>query len=614
MKINQLLFNAHEEIQTLSLQQQKDADLKATKDVGTRSGIIALVYPLLLFTYTFISNEIRNSLYFWLPAVAILAIVSFIRFYYGGKINKVSEQQIYKYRLRYFIWTFISVFLLGLSFSMVLIYTHISLDAIYAILMSLGITAGALATVNTYRTPWFLFLFLLWSPIIVTLLYMSSFSNQSVFLLTSLIFIFVLFIFKLGNRLSQEYWRGHRLLIELNSSSTILEKTILELEQAKLSSESANQSKSEFLANMSHEIRTPMNAIIGLSKLALRENLGEKEKGLIEKVNSSGHLLLTIINDILDFSKIEANKLDIFNEPFSLQEIFNHTQSIIDVLIKDKQVSFIIEQPEDLPMQLIGDAVRLQQILTNLCNNAAKFTDQGFVKLVVSVKEVHANSMILLFEIIDSGIGMTQEQLDKIFESFSQADITTTKKFGGTGLGLTISKRLVELMGGELSVESELNQGSKFFFSMPLGLAENIEPVIEEMPENIAESKSLKGLRVLLVEDNEFNQVYAEEILEEAGIKVSIAENGQEAIDQIHQNSFDIILMDCRMPVMDGYTATREIRKESQFKQIPIIALTANLYESDIQKALDSGMNDHLGKPFEEDDLFMKIDQWVNRN
>jgi len=374
----------------------------------------------------------------------------------------------------------------------------------------------------------------------------------------------------------------------------------------------ANQAKSEFLANMSHEIRTPMNAIIGFSQLALKEKLTKKAYDLVSKVNDSGKILLSIINDILDLSKIEANKLEIINQAFSLDDIYNNLQNIIEIQLKDKNVVFIIEKPDNIETSLIGDLIRIEQVLIYLCNNAAKFTSNGSVKLILKVEHQDSQKVTIKFMVEDTGIGMTIEQQHRIFEAFSQANSTTTKEYGGTGLGLTISRKLVQMMGGKLSVKSELNKGSQFYFTLTFDIENTVVNGQDISANNLNFEELFQGKNVLLVEDNLFNQVYAEEILEDVGIEVTIAENGQIAIDKLNHSHFDLVLMDCRMPVMDGYEATEQIRKVPKFKNLPIIALTANVYESDIKKTKDAGMNDHLGKPFNEDELFITMAKWVN--
>lgn len=504
----------------------------------------------------------------------------------------------------------------------------------------------------------------------------------------------------------------------------------------------ATEAKSQFLANVSHEIRTPMNAIIGMSHLALKTKLDDKQRDYITKVNAAALSLLGIINDILDFSKIEAGKLSMESVPFYLDDVLNNVATLVALKAEEKGLEIMFHIDKDVPLQLIGDPLRLGQIMINLTNNAVKFTPKGNVVISISQVKAEEPRIVLHFKVKDTGIGMTEEQLGKLFSAFSQADASTTRKFGGTGLGLTISKRLVEMMGGRIWVESVAGEGSTFqfiaeftrqnqerrrfhlpsdslvglrvlvaddnaiareilqkslesfsfqvtcvasgeeaifameqaltqgklfsivyldwmmegmdgiqtareirrrfssdkipkivmvtayaredvmlvaqgvginvFLAKPVNLSVLFESALMIMgygsqrrqtsgepgtPGQDDKSSSLHGLKILLVEDNEINQQIAKELLEEEGVKVEIANNGKEAVDCVHADPFDIVLMDVQMPVMDGYTAAKLIRSDSQFVDLPIIAMTANAMAGDRDKCLAAGMNDHIGKP-----------------
>jgi len=526
-----------------------------------------------------------------------------------------------------------------------------------------------------------------------------------------------------------------------------------DLEEARKEAASAAQAKADFLANMSHEIRTPMNAIIGFSNLAMKTELDRKQRDYLSKIQQSGKHLLGIINDILDFSKIEAGKLSVEQTEFELEKVLENVSNLISEKTSAKGLELVFSVEKGTSNYLVGDPLRLGQILVNYANNAVKFTEQGEIVVSVRIVEETDHDCLVRFAVRDTGIGLTQEQIGKLFQSFQQADTSTSRKYGGTGLGLAISKKLANLMGGDVGVESELGLGSTFWFTARLGKgiararkfmpdpdlrgrrilvvddnemsrvvlgemltgmtfevndvssgkaaleairkgAEAGKPyeivlldwrmpemdgietarAIRELPlssfphmvmvtaygreevlkeaalagledvlvkpvsastifdtliqvlgghheerkddgrqtsiatENLA---AIKGSSILLVEDNEFNQQIACELLADAGFKVDVAENGQKCIEMLDKQAYDIVLMDMQMPVMDGVTATREIRKNESFKDLPIIAMTANVMEADIDKCREAGMWDHVGKPIDPDELFNKLLKWV---
>jgi len=394
---------------------------------------------------------------------------------------------------------------------------------------------------------------------------------------------------------------------------------VTELEASKRAAEAANRAKSDFLANMSHEIRTPMNAILGFTDWLRRGQAENKEQEMeyLSTIHTSGTHLLELINDVLDLSKIEAGKMVITHDLRSPFKVIEDVRRILDVRAKDKGIKLNVEFQTDLPRMIHSDDVRLRQVLTNLVGNAIKFTGKGGVKIVARMSEEQGpegSRSMMDFEIQDSGIGMNEEQMAKIFTPFVQADTSVTRKFGGTGLGLTISKRIVESLGGVIGVDSELNRGSVFSFSIDCGDVSDQELISQQ--QYLVEAKDslkkingrsvkLPGGRVLVVDDGKPNRKLIRLILEKAGCKVDEAVNGKVAVEMALAADYHVVLMDMQMPVMDGYEATRQLRKENY--EVPIIALTANAMAGDKELCTNAGCTDFVAKPVDIDKLMESL-------
>ncbi|WP_428983626.1 PAS domain-containing protein [Psychrosphaera aquimarina] len=395
-------------------------------------------------------------------------------------------------------------------------------------------------------------------------------------------------------------------VIGVNYDITEKVNTLATLIQAKKEAENSAKAKSAFLANMSHEIRTPMNAILGGLQLLKNADLDLELKNTLNNASFSAQSLLTIINDILDYSKIESNKLELEEAPFSLQEILDSVQYDLDSEVSNKGIDFSVSTDNTCADSWLGDLVRVKQILLNLASNAVKFTSEGSVQIKVT-EQIYNNQEAIQFEVIDSGIGMNSDAQQRIFERFSQADTSTTRKYGGTGLGMSITISLIKLMGGEIKLSSELNKGTEIKVTLPL---KHSKITTKHTKEKSLTAPKLAKFNILIAEDNRINQALIKSFLKPTTADLTFVENGQQAVDAVKQKKYDLIFMDIHMPEMDGIEAQILINEFDS--RIPVIALTANVMKEDIEYYLSQGFTAHIGKPIDINNLYGLLHQFTS--
>jgi len=585
--------------------------------------IIAIILAILLW-----DKQSHDVIYIWLGFMVLLSVLrSFMSMSLAKRDDSGVDNKLF-YRLY-----LIAILMTGAGWGATG-YFMFSGDLIQQVIIGFivaGMSSGGASVMSPILRLYILYLILVVSPLMVSL-YIEG-GDYSV--LSLIILGYVVVMIAIGRRINKRILDSLELrfhnesLIKFmskakNETEDLNEELADEIEQrkrvekelksAKEAAEAASKTKSEFLANMSHEIRTPMNGILGTLQLLQDSSLTENQDEYVGIAYSSGEALLSLLNDILDFSKIEAGKLELEYIPFNLVGLVRELTVLLSQRASERKVVLLSDLDEEIPLVVQGDSVRIRQILANLLTNAIKFTENGNVTIKASVLEKTEKIVRLKIEVIDSGIGISEEAQRKLFNSFTQADGSTTRKYGGTGLGLAIVRQLVTLMRGRLGVDSEEGKGACFWIEIAFEIpdVEIVPSKVEKQAVELADK--LEG-HVLLVEDNPINQMIAKKMLEKIGLSYELVVNGEQAVARFNQpHEFKVVLMDCQMPVMDGYEAThamRELEQESSLERMPIIAMTANAMEGDKDKCLQAGMDDYVAKPVKQDALKQVLSDWL---
>ncbi len=561
---------------------------------------LILVYVL----QDFISSPIVIS---WLIGLLIVnSCVSLLHLYFNKKFKK-NSLSLKKWENIYFFFIVVSALVWGCAG----VFLYPDKSAGYQMFLELtiaGIVMASISIIAASIRAIILFIVITLVPVATKILLLGTDNHIA---LTTLVLTFMVIslvsAFRFNRYISDN--------LKLHYNSKLREKKLFESEEKFKSlynqAEKANQAKSDFLANMSHEIRTPMNGIIGNTSMLLLNSLSDKQKQRATSIKNSADSMLLLVNDILDFSKIEAGMLSIEHHPFNFENFMDTFSSSIVNSINEKGLDYSITISPQLKRNFKGDLGRIKQILTNLVSNSVKFTHHGSISINCFLNYANAKYSVVQFDVIDTGIGVSKEQQETIFERFTQADGSTTRKYGGTGLGLSICKQLTELMGGNISF-NQVENGTSISFTVRLNNVDESE-VLKQNKLNLSAKDSFNA-NALIVEDNVTNQLVAKDMLETLGLNVEIASNGKKSLQLLKEKPYDIVFMDCHMPVMDGYQTTKLIRDKSTQvinHKIPIVAMTASAMSGDKEKCLNSGMDDYITKPLNISLIKQKLNQWL---
>jgi len=591
------------------------------------SNYVSLIIAIILAAFLW-HKQSHEVIYIWLSFMVLLSV---LRSFMSMSLSKRNDSGVdNKLFYRFYL---IAILMTGAGWGATgyFMFTGDPVQQVVIGFIVAGMSSGGASVMSPILRLYIVYLILVVSPLIVSLYIEGGDYGALSFIILGYVVVMIAIGKRINRRIldSLELRFHNESLIKFmsnakNETEDLNEELADEIEQrkrvekelksAKEAAEAASKTKSEFLANMSHEIRTPMNGILGTLQLLQGSELTESQGEYVGIAYSSGEALLSLLNDILDFSKIEAGKLELEYIPFNLVGLVRELTVLLSQRASERKVELLAELDEEIPSVIQGDSVRIRQILSNLLTNAIKFTENGNVTIKASVLEKTEKLVRLKIEVIDSGIGISEEAQRKLFNSFTQADGSTTRKYGGTGLGLAIVRQLVTLMRGRLGVDSEEGKGACFWIEIAFEIPdEKIVPSQVEK-QKIELADELEG-HVLLVEDNPINQMIAKKMLEKIGLSYELVVNGEEAVARFKQlHEFKAVLMDCQMPVMDGYEAThaiREFEEANSLKRMPVIAMTANAMEGDKDKCLQAGMDDYVAKPVKQDALKQVLSDWL---
>lgn len=539
----------------------------------------------------------------------LLFVVGFLRLYLVKNFDTLYHQNPHTWRSMFALGMILSALFWSLFTAWGLLQLGLNEQGMIVLLPLLLICAGGIFSLAPKKLFLKIFINTLLWPQIIVLVYMAT---GSAYVIALMLFLFSLFMMVFSKNVHQNY-------MQLLHKNDLLEQNADSLLRAKEAAEAASQAKSSFLAVMSHELRTPMNSILGATELLDLSSINSEQKKYVTLIHRSGTALLSLLNDLLDFSKIEAGKMELEQSAFQLRDMTGHLYHLLNIRASEKGLTLTVTVQDGVAKYLIGDETRLQQILLNLLGNAIKFSAEGEVSLVVSVV---GKAQRLRFEVRDQGIGIAQDKQAQLFQSFQQVESSTTRKYGGTGLGLAISKQLVDLMQGEMGVQSEEGQGACFWFEIPYKVATEISQHQAGRNTDSFEKPILATHKLLLAEDIRANQIIAVGLLKKLGLTdVTVVDNGNKAVQALEKEDYDLVLMDLQMPECGGLEACRRIRGKTIDKngwqvsvrnpQIPVIALSANALPADIEECLEAGMNGHIGKPFNKQELGNELKKWL---